>query len=92
MEKHGKELTTEEEANELQQKQTALNFYQDNRIDELMDENDQDVLLADDGDEDLLMQQDIEDDMAAFIVQPKTHSTGYAKRSPNAAANQQRKG
>lgn len=52
-----------------------------------MEGNDQDELLNDEVDEDLLMQQDIEDDMAAFIVQPKTHATQYPKRSPNAAAN-----
>lgn len=56
-------------------------------MDEIMEGNDQDELLNDEVDEDLLMQQDIEDDMAAFIVQPKTHATQYPKRSPNAAAN-----
>lgn len=91
MEKHGKEITTEEDEN-LQKQTGSLNFYNDNRIDELMDENEQDVLLNDDADDDLLMQQDIEDDMAAFIVQPKSHNTQYAKRSPNAASSQQRKG
>lgn len=41
MEKHGKEITTEEDENQLMQKQTgSLNFYNDNRIDEIMDEND----------------------------------------------------
>lgn len=40
-----------------------------------MEGNDQDELLNDEADDDLLMQQDIEDDMAAFIVQPKTHAT-----------------
>ena len=44
------------------------------------------------GEDDLLMQQDVEDDMAAFIVQPKSHNVNYVKRSPNAASNNQRKG
>lgn len=56
MEKHGKEISTEEDT-DLKSKQTAsLNFYADNRIDEIMDEHDQDVLLAEDDGDDLLMQ------------------------------------
>lgn len=47
---------------------TGLNFYQDNRMDEIMEGNFQDEMLNDEGEDDLLMQQDIEDDMAAFIV------------------------
>ena len=93
LEKHGKELPVDDDPNDLPQKQTgALNFYNDNRMDEIMEGNDADDLINDDGDDDLLMQQDIEDDMAAFIVQPKSHNTQYPKRSPNAAANNQRKG
>jgi hypothetical protein len=38
MEKHGKEITTEEDEN-LQKQTGSLNFYNDNRIDEIMDEN-----------------------------------------------------
>lgn len=34
----------------------ALNFYQDNRIDEIMEGNDGDDLLNEDGEDDLLMQ------------------------------------
>lgn len=55
MEKHGKELTTEDDM--MHQKQTgSLNFYNDNRMDEIMEGNDQDDLLNEDGDDDLLMQ------------------------------------
>lgn len=70
LEKHGKELPSEEEQNDLPPKlPNHLNFYDNNnRMDEIMEDNDQDDLLNDDGDDDLLMQQDLEDDMAAFIV------------------------
>lgn len=61
-------------------------------MDEIMEGNYQEEMLNEDGEDDLLMQQDIEDDMAAFIVQPKSHNTQYVKRSPNAAQNNQRKG
>lgn len=88
LEKHGKEMSNEEDINEKQ----GLNFYQDNRMDEIMEGNFQDEMLNDEGEDDLLMQQDVEDDMAAFIVQPKSHNVNYVKRSPNAASNNQRKG
>ena len=40
----------------MHQKQTcSLNFYNDNRMDEIMEGNDQDELLNEDGDDDLLM-------------------------------------
>ena len=47
---------------------SGLNFYNENRMDEIMEGNYQDEMLNDEGEDDLLMQQDIEDDMAAFIV------------------------
>lgn len=58
MEKHGKEIITEDDMNDMMhQKQTgSLNFYNDNRMDEIMEGNDQDDLLNEDGDDDLLMQ------------------------------------
>lgn len=71
LEKHGKEIPTEEEQNDLPPKMpNHLDFYNDNnnRMDEIMEDNDQDDLLNEEGDDDLLMQQDLEDDMAAFIV------------------------
>jgi hypothetical protein len=41
MEKHGKELQNEEDINDMHQKQTgSLNFYNDNRMDEIMEGND----------------------------------------------------
>ena len=68
MEKHGKEPATED-PDDMQQKQTGLDFYaHDNRLD-MLEETDQDMLLDDAGDDDLL--NDVEDDMAAFINQPK---------------------
>ena len=51
LEKHGKEMSNEEDINEKQ----GLNFYQDNRMDEIMEGNYQDEMLNKDGEDDLLM-------------------------------------
>ena len=65
-------------------------FYQDDRIDE-MEENDQDMQLLNDDPNELLMHQDMEDDVA--IVQGnKQPGNQYAKKSPNAMTSSTRKG
>ena len=66
-------------------------FYQDDRIDEL-EENDQDMQLLNDDPNDLGMGPELEDDVA--IVQAAKQQPGgqYSKKSPNAMAGSTRKG
>jgi len=61
-------------------------FYQDERLDELMDDGDQDLLLNDEQNE-LLMQHEMEDDIAVM-----QNNKLLAKKSPNAVTNNSRKG
>jgi len=97
MEKHGKTLDhiQEEQAqvDAAAQQQARFNnmFYQDDRIDEL-EETDQDMQLLDDEPNDLLMGQEMEDDVA--IVQASKQQPGgqYSKKSPNAMTGSTRKG
>ena len=65
-------------------------FYQDDRIDE-MDEADQDMQLLNDEANDLLMQQDMEDDVA-IAHGSKQPGSQYAKKSPNTMTSSTRKG
>jgi len=61
-------------------------FYQDERLDELMDDGDQDLLLNDEQNE-LLMQHEMEDDIAVM-----QNNKLLAKKSPSAVTNNSRKG
>ena len=63
-------------------------FYQDDRIDEL-EETDQDMQLLNDEANELLMHPDMEDDVA--IMQQQTVNQ-YSKKNPNALPNSTRKG
>ena len=95
MEKHGKTLdhNREAQADAAAQQQARFNnmFYQDDRIDEL-EETDQDMQLLNDDANDLVMGQEVEDDVA--IVQASRQQPGgqYSKKSPNAMAGSTRKG
>ena len=66
-------------------------FYQDDRIDEL-EETDQDMQLLNDDANDPVMGEEVEDDVA--IVQASRQQPGgqYSKKSPNAMAGSTRKG
>jgi|TARA_B110000305_G_C19276225_1_gene556982 hypothetical protein len=64
MEKHGKQLGQDEE-DDLEGEERFNNlFYQDDRLDDI-NEDDQDVLLNDDAN-DLLLQQELEDEVAVI--------------------------
>jgi hypothetical protein len=95
MEKHGKSLSNSANNRDLADepmdgdpRQDGLHnmFYQDERLDELMDDGEQDMLLNDDQNE-LLMQHEMEDDIAVM-----QNNKLLAKKSPNAPANNSRKG
>ena len=95
MEKHGKSLSNQANNRELADepmdgdpRQDGLHnmFYQDERLDELMDDGEQDLLLNDEQNE-LLMQHEMEDDIAVM-----QNNKLLAKKSPNTVANNSRKG
>jgi hypothetical protein len=95
MEKHGKSLSNQannrdraDEPMDGDPRQDGLHnmFYQDERLDELMDDGDQDLLLNDEQNE-LLMQHEMEDDIAVM-----QNNKVLAKKSPNASTNNSRKG
>jgi hypothetical protein len=61
-------------------------FYQDDRIDE-MEEADQDMQLLNDDANELLMEDDV-----AIVQASKQHSNQYSKKSPNGMTSSTRKG
>ena len=66
-------------------------FYQDDRIDE-MEENDQDMQLLNDDANELLMRQEIEDDVAIPQTSKQNSAGPYSKKSPNTMTSSTRKG
>ena len=66
-------------------------FYQDDRIDE-MEENDQDMQLLNDDANELLMRQEMEDDVATIQANKQHSANQYSKKSPNAMTSSTRKG
>lgn len=71
MEKHGKQIGQDEEQDDQLEGEERFNnlFYQDDRLDDI-NEDDQDVLLNDDAN-DLLLQNELEDEVAVIQTNPK---------------------
>ena len=65
-------------------------FYQDDRIDE-MEEADQDMQLLNDDANELLMRQEMEDDVAIIQGGKQHPANQYSKKSPNAMTSSTRK-